>query len=243
MSGGRDGGGRAPALRTRALGFTLLEVMVALGVLAMALMAIADLGGNALRNHEYAHQLSKATLLARGKMAELEETYEDKGFKDFDEADEGDFAAQDHPEFKWSVELKKPEAQLSPEQLLGYLTGSAGGDAQDVLAKLMGASPSSGAGPQPAPVQGIAGAAMSNLFKTQLTAFGEQIKKSLREMRLTVAWLDGRQRRQFTVVTHLVVLNPRAPGGARGESPDAPPGVLAPQQPSLPKPQLPKSGG
>jgi general secretion pathway protein I len=228
----------------KAAGFTLLEVMVALGVLAMALMAIADLSGNALRNHDYARQLSQATLLARGKMAGLEEAYEDKGFKDFDESDEGDFADEGHPEFKWRVELKKPEAQLSPEQILGYLTGAAGGDAQDVLAKLMGLGSKDGNGPQPAPVQGVAGAAMSNLLQTQLTAFGEQIKKSLRELRLTVAWLDGRQRRQFTVVTHLVVLNPRAPGGARGDSPDAPPGVSVPQQPSLPQPpQLPKSGG
>ncbi len=219
----------------KAAGFTLLEVMVALAILAMALMAIADLSGNALRNHAYASQLSQATLLARGKMAELEETYEDKGFRDFDESEEGDFADEGHPEFKWRVELKKPQAHLSPEQLLGYLTGSAGGDTQDVLAKLMGANPSGGSGPQPAPVQGLAGAAMSNLLQTQLTAFGEQMKKSLRELRLTVAWLDGRQRRQFTVVTHLVVLNPRAPGGARGDSPDAPPGVSVPQQPGAKK--------
>ncbi len=224
--------------RRRLHGFTLLEVMVALSVLALALMALADLTGNALRNHGYARQLSEATLLARGKMAELEEAYEDSGFKDFDETQEGDFADAGHPDVRWRVDVKKPDSQLSPEQLLGFLTGAAGGDAQDVLAKLMGFGPRDGSGPSPAPVQGQGGALMSNLFKTQLTAFGEQIKKSLRELRLTVAWRDGKQVRRFEVVTHLVVLNPRAPGGVRGDSPDAPPGLRPPVQPPSPRPPL-----
>jgi general secretion pathway protein I len=213
-------------------GFTLLEVMVALAIIAMALMALSDLGGSALRNHAYASQLSQATLLARGKLAELEDAYEDTGFKDFDQSDEGDFDEQGHADIKWRVELKKPEAELSSEQLLAFLTGAAGDDAQGVLEKLMGLGSTSGSGgSQSAPASlGVAGAVMSNLIKTQLTAFGEQIKKSLREMRLIVSWADGRQRRQFTVVTHLLVLNPRAPGGARGESPDVPPGISAPRQ-------------
>ena len=52
---------------------------MALAVLAGALMAVADLSGSALRNFGYARDLSVATLLARGKMAEMEEKYEDTG--------------------------------------------------------------------------------------------------------------------------------------------------------------------
>ena len=63
---------RGAALRRRVRGFTLLEVMVALALLAAAFMALADLGGNALRNYGYARDLTAATLLARGKMVELE---------------------------------------------------------------------------------------------------------------------------------------------------------------------------
>jgi len=59
--------------RAGARGFTLLEVMVALAVLAGAMMALADLTGNALRNFAYARDLSVATVLARGKMAEVTE--------------------------------------------------------------------------------------------------------------------------------------------------------------------------
>jgi hypothetical protein len=66
------------------------------------------------------------------------------------------------------------------------------------------------------------------MLQTQVTAFGETLKKSLREMRLTVSWTDGKVPREITVSTYLVVLNPRAPGGARGDNPDVPPNLAAP---------------
>lgn len=69
---------------------------------------------------------------------------------------------------------------------------------------------------------GLAMGAATKLIQSQVTAFGETLKKSFREMRLTVAWRDGRVPRSFTITTHLVVLNPRAPGGVRGDNPEVP---------------------
>jgi general secretion pathway protein I len=219
--------GRAERGLRSGRGFTLLEVMVALAVLAAAFMALAELGGSALRNHAYARDLSAATLLARGKLAELEERYEDSGFKDSDESDEGSFAEEGRPDVRWKVELVRPDPQLGATELMGLLTGAEGGDPQALLGSLVGGqpaggegAPSAGASPLAAATAGIAG----QMLQTQLTAFGEQLKKSLRELRLTVSWDDGRPR-SFTVTEHLVVLNPRAPGGARGDSPDLPPNL------------------
>jgi hypothetical protein len=70
-------------------------------------------------------------------------------------------------------------------------------------------------------------AMFTTLLQARLTAFGEALKQSLREMRLTVSWPSGAETRSFTVTTHLVVLNPKAPGGARGDSPDVPPSMAA----------------
>jgi general secretion pathway protein I len=204
--------------------------MVALTILAISLMALADLTGNALRNHAYARDLTVATLLARGKMAALEESYDDKGFKDFDESEEGDFADEGHAEVKWRVELKKPDSALSPDELLSVLLGAGGGDAQDLMGKLLGTGGGK-AGQAGGPQTASAGGLLGGMLQAQLTAFGEALKQSLREMRLTVGWMDGRQLRQFTVTTHLVVLNPKAPGGARGPDPDLPPNLKAPQNP------------
>ncbi len=225
---------RAPSpARTdrRRRGFTLLEVMVALALLSAALMAVADLCGNALRNEVYARDLSEVTLLARGKMAELEQKYEDEGFKDFDQTEEGDFRDAKRPDVFWRVDLIRPAGDLSADQLVSMLTGM-GGDAQGMIAKLMGggaatttaSSSSSSSGPsQPTMAGGgMAMGAATKMLQSQVTVFGEQLKKSFREMRLTVAWLDGRVARSFTVTTHLVVLNPRAPGGVRGDNPEVP---------------------
>jgi len=218
------GAGRSPR------GFTLLEVMVALAVLAIALMAVADLTGNALRNHAYARDLSSATLLARGKMAELEQRFEDSGFGDFDETQDGDFADQGQPGMRWKIELRRPDTALSAEQLLATMLGSGPDDAgtQDLLARLLGgAGPGAAAGAAGAAGGLVPGGALGGVLRAQLTAFGETLKKSLREMRLTVSWKDGKQEHGFTVSTYLVVLNPRAPGGARGPDPDVPAGIAA----------------
>jgi hypothetical protein len=54
-------------------------------------------------------------------------------------------------------------------------------------------------------------------------------------MRLTVSWRDGAVPRGFTVTTHLLVLNPRAPNGARGDNPEVPPNLMmGVQQPTTP---------
>jgi general secretion pathway protein I len=225
-------------------GFTLLEVMVALAILAGALMALAELGGSALRNHAAARDLSAATLLARGKLAELEERYEDAGFKDGDEQATGDFADAGRPDVRWAIEVVRPDPSLAADQLLATLAGAGG--TQGLLDRLFGGGAAAGTAPgkpqgtQPGPLAGAAagllggggaagglgGGALAGMVQTQVTAFGEQIKKAVRELRLTVAWNDGRPR-SFTVTEHLVVLNPRAPGGARGDAPDVPPNLAA----------------
>ncbi len=89
-------------------GFTLLEVMVALAILAGALVATSDIVSGALRNHVRAQHLEVATLLARGKMASLEEHYEWKGFRITDEDDEGTFEGDGHPEVRWQLAVKVP---------------------------------------------------------------------------------------------------------------------------------------
>lgn len=185
--------------RLAARGFTLLEVMVALGILAGALLALSDVVGGALRNHVRAQQLERATLLARGKLVALEEGFERTGFKDFDETEEGTFEEDGHPEIRWKAEVVKPEVDLSAEGILSMLTGS-----EDLSALLQAPG-----GEEGRTVLDPRAGALSAIVQTQLTAFGEDVKKGLREVRLTVAWDEGETERAFTVVTHLVVLQPK----------------------------------
>jgi general secretion pathway protein I len=186
-------------------GFTLLEVMVALAILAASLLAISQLTAGALRNHGTAVRIEVATLLARGKLAALQDGFDKDGFRDFDQTDEGTFDREGHPEVRWKAEVVKPKVELGPEQILAVLTGTKGEDGAGGLAALLGAKGTS---------QGDASAGIESVFpgaagmmaplRTQLSVIGEQLKKGLREVRLTVSWKDGSREESFTVVTHVV---------------------------------------
>jgi general secretion pathway protein I len=186
-------------------GFTLLEVMVALAILAMGLMAVSDVFGGAMRNHARAKALDVATLLARGKLAETLDHYEEEGFKDSDEGDDGTFDDEGHPEIAWKVEVKKPTVDLSGEGACEAMLGKAG------LATLLGEKPPDAGGSGGGPTAGASpiAAAMQGFVKTQCGTFGETLKKSVREVRLTVSWPDGKRTESFSVVTHMVVLAAR----------------------------------
>jgi len=108
-------------------GFTLLEVMVALAVLALALTAVSDVVGASLHNHVRAHQLDVATMLARGRLAEAEATFEEEGFRDFDQTEAGTFEDEGHPEVTWKLEAIRPRLELGPDAVLKALTGIDGG--------------------------------------------------------------------------------------------------------------------
>jgi general secretion pathway protein I len=196
-------------------GFTLLEVMVALAVLALALTAVSDVVGAALRNHVRAHQLDVATMLARGRLAEAEATYEEEGFRDFDQTEAGTFDEEGHPEVTWKLEAIKPQLELGPDAVLKALTGIDGGVAGllglDAKAQGQGGSPAGATGGPTTSLAGspLAGSAVA-MIQQQLTGLGEQIKSGVREVRLTVGWQDGKATESFTLVTHLVVLTPGA---------------------------------
>jgi general secretion pathway protein I len=176
-------------------GFTLLEVMVALAILAGSVLAISEVVGGALRNQVRARELDVATLLARAKMVEVQAQLERKGFRDFDENDEGTFEAEGHPEVRWKLDVLRPSIELGPDAVLAALTG--GKTLQELL-------PSPEQAPQLAPLQGM----LTSTVQTALTGIGEKLKKGLREVRLTVSWGKGKVGESFEVVTHVTVMTP-----------------------------------
>jgi general secretion pathway protein I len=198
-------------------GFTLLEVMVALAVLALALTAVSDVVGGALRNHVRARQLEVATMLARGRMAEAEAQFEEDGFRDFDQTEAGTFEDDGHPEVTWKLEAIKPQLELGPDAVLKALTGIDGGVAGllglDAKGPGKGGGTGGGSGGTPGgPTTSLAGSPLAGLavgmIQQQLTGLGEKLKSGVREVRLTVGWKDGKSTESFTLVTHLVVLTP-----------------------------------
>jgi general secretion pathway protein I len=205
-------------------GFTLLEVVVALAILGLSLMAIYDLNAGAVAMHAYSKKLTVATLLARSKMTDLEQELYDKGFSVDDEEKSGDFSDEGWSAFKWRAKIVAPRTDgVSPQQLIGAifnipLDGSSDSALGALSALFGGGSPSGtastttasgGSTPGPTPATGASslfGQLSANLIQNQFTQLVDQITKAVREVHLTVTWKDGKQVETLDLVTHVVSL-------------------------------------
>ncbi len=87
-------------------GFTLLEVMVALAVLAIALISIYRLQGQTMMMSGSARFYSMAPKLAQARLAEIER----KPFNDISDGS-GDFGT-DYPGYAWALSIEDLPTEL-----------------------------------------------------------------------------------------------------------------------------------
>ncbi|WNG35260.1 prepilin-type N-terminal cleavage/methylation domain-containing protein [Archangium violaceum] len=196
--------------RTR--GFTLLETVVALAILALALMAIFDINSGAVSNHAYAKKLTVATLLARSKMTDLEQKLYDEGFSNDDDEESGDFSQEGWDNFKWRAKIIAPQTDgVSPEQLVGAIFNLPIGEGGDLsgIASMFGAGGGKDdkSGSSQTTSSPMAGA-MMGMAQPMFTQMVQQITQTVREVHLTVYWREGTQVESLDLVTHVVSLGP-----------------------------------
>jgi prepilin-type N-terminal cleavage/methylation domain-containing protein len=117
MTGSRRGQRRGQG------GFTLLEVMAAVAILALTLVVLLSLITNNVRATAHARLLTSATFLARGKIVSLEDGIIEKGFQDLDEVDDGTFREDGFPEFGWSTAIEKIELPTDMAQKAQQVAG------------------------------------------------------------------------------------------------------------------------
>lgn len=196
----------------RRVGFTLLEVIVALAILAVSLTSILGISGQAVSSHIYAHKLTLATQLARSKMTDLEQRLYDKPLPTDDEEDSGDFADELHPEFKWRARILVPHtATVAPLQLFSAmlpqsLPGQATGAEGVILPLLAGMFGADAGTPSPQGQMSQLGP-FAGLAQMQFTQMLAQIERSTREVHLLVTWREGAVTESFDLVTHVVSFN------------------------------------
>lgn len=174
-------------------GFTLLEVMVALSILALALVAISGVTSGAFEQSNYAKHITVATLLARGKMIDVEELLRKDGFGDDDKTYDGDFDKEGYPGLKWRAACRPVEVDVN--QLIGALFGGEV-DTENLpstIQDFLGAT--RGEGPDQL-VDSVAGSDISKLMgggglEMILKQVGETLSKSIREITLEITWKEG----------------------------------------------------
>ncbi|WP_437676211.1 type IV pilus modification PilV family protein [Sorangium sp. So ce131] len=216
---------------TRARGFTLLEVMVAVAILGLGLTAILSAQAGAFSAAAHARNLSVATGLARCKMTELEERLARDGLPALDEADSGPCCEDDDsPNIKCSWRIEKPEmpepnyGELDLDTELGGLgalnptetsgTGAASGNLDDLAQSLAGVQGGAGGGAAAAP-SGVAG--LLQPFVDMLAPTLQPIfEASARRVTVTLTWQQGAREHQLELVQWVTIPQLDSSGSAGG---------------------------
>lgn len=176
---------RAAEIRRRrrgARGFSLLEVMIALGILAVSLMVLLTAQGTSMGYSGQARDLTVATLLARSKMIDIEQKLFDEGFSEGNQTEEGDFGDEGRADIRWETTISEIELDLGRlDGLLGGLGGDEdAGDGAGGMGEMLGALG--------APLEGV------------LT----EISNSVRVVELNVTWPTGGKFEETLTVRALV---------------------------------------
>ena len=165
-------------------GFTLLEVMIAVAILAISLGAILAIEGNSINATARAKQINAVAVLERNQMIETEFKIRGKTFDEVKKEESGTFEAP-YQDFRWKTTIKEIKFPTFP----GLNQGSSGKPT---------ASGGSASGP------GSGETDMSQMISKLMTNF---FSKAMREVTITVLWKFEGKEQNFSLSTYWVDLN------------------------------------
>ncbi len=214
---------RRSRLASRA-GFTLLEVMIGLGILGFSLMVLIRSASSSMLTAARAQMLGVVTDLSRGKMLDIEETLLKDGFTDTDQSEENKtFEEEGWKNIKYSYKVEQVELPswdtlqgLTQDRNAG--SGSGSGSAGATGANAFQDSALGGMLGQLGGGLGGGGAASGNLdamqgasfIQGQYTMVQEILKVSIRKITLTVTYKVGTGGDDENLVTVLFITDSAA---------------------------------
>lgn len=94
-------------LRPRQQGFTLIETVLAMTIMASGLMLLVQTWGGSFIRMERAQTTFEVAALLERKMTDYELKYRGKSIEEIQDSEEGEF--EGYPQFSWKMESKKLE--------------------------------------------------------------------------------------------------------------------------------------
>lgn len=210
--------------RSSSSGFTLLEIMVAVAILATTLVVLLEIVTNNIRATNHAKLTTAATFLARNKMSDIEDDILYNGFSSETENAKGTFKADGYDQYRWETSIERIELPTDMTQKTQDAAKNASQDSKD-------------------PMQ-----MMTGFLGGMMSAFIEPIRiglqESVRKVSVRVFWDEnGRPNQSIEVVQYLTdpsqleksILPPGSTGpGAPGGPKTPPPGNLLTGPPKPP---------
>lgn len=192
-------------MRRTHTGFTLLEVIIALGILAGAMVVLVDNQAMAVLSTREADRLIVATNLAQEKMSEVQIVLEREGFGEMDIEEDGDFSDYGTEDFrgddlhlnlnpgeldtfKWAYTVRKIEVTLPN---LGDVAGDLAGNGYF--------------GEDKGSEMDVGGAPDLGDLGISPDMVSDHLSKFIREVRVLVWWGDNEDETdQVELTTHII---------------------------------------
>lgn len=187
----------------RARGFSLLEVMIAMAILAGALTWIVVGVSRNIKAENHAKLMTTANFLAREKMVDIEDDLYEKGFGEFEQEQNGGFEDKGFSRFTWKAIVDKVELP-SAEQLQTVLSNAQqarqtlqGGGTDPSLQNQAGLNDATGSSSNPL----TAGA---SALSSQFGVIKDVLEQAIRRVTIEIGWVEGRTPVKVDVVAYYV---------------------------------------
>ena len=202
-------------------GFSLLEILVALAILAFALSALLGHQGVIIQASDYSNRVSQAVYLLEGKLLDVKHKILNESVDLYDNCESGDFRDEgfrrpDQNEYEWKVcafkmELQEGASEQLTQRLMGLL-GGAGGEGLGAMGALGGMG-----GPQAMGMDPAAGMerAMGQIAMASgmIPTFLQQLEDQIRKVRIEVSWRDQTRTRRVVIERFVTSLGSDSAGG------------------------------
>lgn len=167
------------AFQQQPKGFTFIEVMVAMLIFVLAVLAAVDISRGSVRATRDAKEMSVASWLVQSAMVELETKLEADGVaKGCEKKREGKFPAP-YDSYSWVSYCNEIEFNISEEAA----KIARGENKEEELST---------------------NESQNAIQKMILQTSSDYIKKSLRELHTEVSWMRGKQKQTVSLTTHFV---------------------------------------
>ena len=168
-----------------ARGFSLLEVLDAMAILVVALAALLGHQGVGIQMADFSNRVSQATMLAQGKMLDVEYALLTDSMDALDDCEDGDFREEGFRKFEWKacaykLEMSDGAGDALAQQVMGMLAGF----------QLPGAAAGAGDDPMAAVGGGGLGASVQ-MAMGALPTFLQLLEDKIRKVRVEVTWKDA----------------------------------------------------
>lgn len=184
-------------------GFTLLEVMLALSILAVALVGLIGRTTSNIRISEEVAMQGVVTELVRGKMYDIEEELLRDGFQELDQSSEGEFDEEGWPAIRWEAKVEKIELpNLGSLESMGQGEGQAGEGGEAGAGGMLGGLLSMGGMGGTGGGDDGTGDMSMEFISSQYEILREVMEQAIRKVTLTATWKVGNEDKEMVVACY-----------------------------------------